>query len=160
MLNSLRDERTLSSLPMTLFKYGFVLAISALLILSSVDVIAGKKPVVVVNPSVSQSALKLKDLRSIYTMKKNTWSDGSPVTVFVLSNNAITHKDFCRSLLKVFPRQLEAVWHRLVYSGTGERPIEVGSEKEMMDRVTNTPGAIGYVQSEVLDENARILSIK
>jgi len=115
---------------------------------------------VITNPSVPQNTLKLKNLRSIFTMKKYLWPDGKPISVFVLPNKDNTHKAFCRDLLKVFPRQLESVWHRLVYSGTGERPILVNSVKDMMEQVASTPGAIGYIQSETLNENVKILSIK
>ena len=115
---------------------------------------------VIVNASVEENHLKLKDLRSIYTMKKNLWSNGDRIAVFVLSDDNATHKEFCRKLLKVFPRQLESVWYRLVYSGTGEKPVSVNSEKEMIELVTNTPGAIGYIQSESLHEETKVISIK
>jgi len=115
---------------------------------------------VIANASVEESELKLKDLRSIYTMKKSIWSNGDRISVFVLSGDNATHKDFCRSLLKVFPRQLESVWYRLVYSGTGEKPVSVSSEEEMVKRVSNTPGAIGYIRSESLHEETKVISIK
>jgi ABC-type phosphate transport system substrate-binding protein len=114
---------------------------------------------VIANASVENTHLKLKDLRSIYTMKKNLWSNGERIVVFVLSDDSTTHKEFCRKLLKVFPRQLESVWYRLVYSGTGERPVTVNSEKEMISLVANTPGAIGYIQTESLHEEAKIITI-
>jgi len=114
---------------------------------------------IIANASVSQKSLKLKDLRSIFTMKKRLWPDGRQISVFVLPNKDHTHKVFCRELLKVFPRQLESVWHRLVYTGTGERPILVSSVEDMMEQVARTPGAIGYIQSEIVNENIKILSI-
>ena len=115
---------------------------------------------VIANASVEESQLKLKDLRSIYTMKKSIWSNGDRISVFVLSGDNATHKVFCRNLLKVFPRQLESVWYRLVYSGTGEKPVAVSSEEEMVKRVANTPGAIGYIRSESLHEETKVISIK
>jgi len=115
---------------------------------------------VIANASVEESHLKLKDLRSIYTMKKKLWSNGDRISVFVLSDDSATHKDFCRKLLKVFPRQLESVWYRLVYSGTGEKPVSVNSEEEMIELVAKTPGAIGYIRSENMHEETKVISIK
>ncbi len=115
---------------------------------------------VIANASVEESHLKLKDLRSIYTMKKSLWSNGDRIAVFVLSADNATHKEFCRKLLKVFPRQLESVWYRLVYSGTGEKPVSVNSEEEMIELVAKTPGAIGYIRSETMHEETKVISIK
>jgi len=144
---------------MTKYKHAYLIFIFILSSLLSITTFAGSLKVIT-NVSVEDSHLKLKDLRSIYTMKKNLWSNGDRIVVFVLSNGSATHKEFCRKLLKVFPRQLESVWYRLVYSGTGERPVSVNSEKEMMSLVANTPGAIGYIQSENLHEEAKIITIK
>jgi len=115
---------------------------------------------IVVNSSVGISELSLKDVRAIFTMKKRLWADGKGVQVFVLPDNDGVHKQFCIKVLGVFPRQLESVWYRLVYSGTGNAPVEVGSEQELLDRVANTEGAIGYIQSVSENDKTKIITIK
>jgi len=144
---------------MTRLKHTHFFIVFVLSLLLSMPTFAASLKVIA-NVSVEDSQLKLKDLRSIYTMKKNLWSNGDRIVVFVLSDDSATHKDFCRQLLKVFPRQLESVWYRLVYSGTGERPVSVNSEEEMIALVANTPGAIGYIRSEGLHEETKIITIK
>jgi len=137
----------------------FLIAVFVLSSLLSMTSLASTLKVIA-NVTVEEEQLKLKDLRSIYTMKKSLWSNGDRIAVFVLSDDSATHKDFCRKLLKVFPRQLESVWYRLVYSGTGEQPVAVGSEEEMLELVAKTPGAIGYTRSETLHEKTKIITIK
>ena len=137
----------------------FLIAVFILSSLLSMTSLAASLKVIA-NVSVEESQLRLKDLRSIYTMKKSLWSNGDQISVFVLSDDSETHKVFCRKLLKVFPRQLESVWYRLVYSGTGEKPVSVDSEEEMATLVANTPGAIGYILSESLHEKTKIITIK
>jgi len=159
MLDRYRDERTLLSKLMIKLQRSLFWLVLVCVSLQSQDAYANDLTVIA-NASVSLNTLKLKDLRSTFTMKKRLWPDGRPISVFVLPNKHKTHKIFCRELLKVFPRQLESVWHRLVYSGTGERPILVDSVKEMMEQVASTPGAIGYIQSEIVNEDIKILSIK
>jgi len=159
MPNKQSFKKTLLSKLMIKLKRFFLLAAALLFIVISSDVYA--EPIsVIANSSVTFEQLKLKDLRSIYTMKKRLWAEGEPVSVFVYSGDNSIHKAFCRELLKVFPRQLESVWYRLVYSGTGASPIRVNSEAEMLERVANTPGAIGYLQSESLNEKTKIITIK
>ena len=44
----------------------------------------------------------------------------------------------------MFSHRLRKTWDRLVFTGTGQAPIEVNTIEEMRSRVMNTPGAIGY----------------
>lgn len=115
---------------------------------------------VISNASVDRSELQLKDLRAIYTMKKRLWSDGHAIQVYVLTPEQDSHREFCKQVLGVFPRQLQSIWHRLVYSGTGEAPIELNSEKEMLEVISSTKGAIGYIQQEQDYEQINILNIR
>jgi hypothetical protein len=41
---------------------------------------------------------------------------------------------------------LRRAWDRMVFTGTGFAPTIVRSEKEMIERVRSTPGAIGFVR--------------
>ena len=114
---------------------------------------------VIAHPSVATDQLTLKELRAIFTMKQRVWPSGEVLTVFVLPNDAAVHKRFSKKVLGVFPRQLESVWHRLVYSGTGSAPIQVSSEAEMVELVAGTAGAIGYISTETEHEKNKNISI-
>ncbi|MCO6412443.1 MAG: hypothetical protein J5I92_06835 [Thiogranum sp.] len=103
---------------------------------------------VYVNPGVSQVPDDRQTLRAIFSMRLRQWPDGTPVTVFVLPTTHPVHVDFCKEVLGVFPHQLQRAWDRLVYSGTGQAPVEVDSLEEMRQRVQETPGAVGYVNKE------------
>lgn len=114
---------------------------------------------IIVNSTVTQETISANTLRAIFGMRLRTWEDGSPITVFVLATNHPTHVKFTKDALGVFSYQLERAWDRLVYSGTGQAPIEVYSEKEMLMKVATTPGSIGYVKEESIDERVRRLQI-
>ncbi len=116
-------------------------------------------PLVIVNASVNIQTLSLKELRAIYTLRKRFWAEGQAISVFVLPNDHATHSAFCKQQLNVFPRQLESVWYRLVYTGTGQAPITVKNEKEMLEQIANTPGAIGYVEAINDETKTKILQI-
>jgi hypothetical protein len=83
-------------------------------------------------------------LRAAFTMRLREWPDGTPVRVFVLPDQNPLHEKFCREQLAVYPYALRRIWDRLVFTGTGFAPQTVRSEQEMLDRVAQTPGAIGY----------------
>ena len=100
-------------------------------------------------------------LRAIFAMRLRQWSDDdTPITVFVLRSSDPIHAVFCKRTLEIFPYQLQRVWDRLVYSGTGQAPIEVTSIEEMKQRVSSTIGAIGYITTDRLDERVYPLQVQ
>ena len=101
----------------------------------------------IVNNSVSQS-ISSSELRSIFSMRRRTWQDGTTIHVFVLSDKHPVHKAFCKNRLGIFPHRLRKTWDRLVFTGTGQAPVEVDSLEEMRTRILNTPGAIGYIKEQ------------
>ena len=129
-------------------------------VLWSTAVHADAPVVVIANESVSTEQISLKDLRAIFTMKKRIWPDGTHVKVFVLADSGGLHSEFCKKVLGVFPRQLESVWYRLVYSGTGTAPVRLRTEAELVDIVSSTPGAIGYTNTELSHENTKIITVE
>ena len=46
-----------------------------------------------------------------------------------------------------------------MYSGLGEEPIKVQSEQEMLERVSQKPGAIGYVMQQVSGDNINVIKV-
>lgn len=115
---------------------------------------------IVINPSVSEKILSVNSLRSIFSMRLKTWSDGTKIRVFVLSDDDRLHQVVSKEKLNVFPYQLRSTWDRLVFSGTGQAPIKVHSSEEMLAKVASTPGAIGYLWRANINENVNVLEIK
>lgn len=93
-------------------------------------------------------------------MHKKTWADGTKIRVFVFPDDNALHQSVAKEKLNVFPYQLRANWDRLVFSGTGQAPIQVSSNEEMLERIANTPGAIGYLWKANINENVHVLEIK
>ncbi|WP_076414276.1 hypothetical protein [Shewanella sp. UCD-KL12] len=108
---------------------------------------------VIVNDSANGFPLPAQELRLIFSMQKVYWPDGQKIQVFILSPNSETHKDFCFQQLDMMPYMLQRRWDRLVFSGTGERPIILTSEAEMQDRISKTPGSIGYIADSIKNDD-------
>ncbi|MEW8692304.1 MAG: substrate-binding domain-containing protein [Candidatus Thiodiazotropha endolucinida] len=114
----------------------------------------------VINLDVTQETLSRHTLRSIFSMRKTQWSDGKPIHVFVMGDKSNLHRRFTKQLLGLFPHQLRRAWNRQIYSGMGQAPIRVGSEREMRIKVANTPGAIGYLSEGYTNEHVRTIRIE
>lgn len=100
---------------------------------------------VIVNAGVPESAMSRTDMQAIFGLSLREWPDGSPIRVFALPDDNALHVAFSKNILNLFPHQLRRTWDRIVFSGRGEAPTGVKSAQEMLDRVANTPGAIGYL---------------
>lgn len=101
-------------------------------------------------------------LRGMFGMRVRAWPNGTPVRVFVLPDTDPAHVAFSTQVLQMYPYQLRQNWDRLVYSGTGQPPIEVDSEPELLRRVAETPGSIGYISKSAgdLPGQVRVLDVR
>jgi hypothetical protein len=137
--------------------------------------------VVAVNPATpTGEAIARNTLSAIFGMRLRAWENGTPIRVYVLPDNHAVHGMFCKQILGVFPHQYRTAWDRLVYSGTGQAPLEVaneeemrariagidgtravvvGSEEEMREKLAQNAGAIGYLSREMIDERVRVLQV-
>ncbi len=110
------------------------------------------------NSSVPEQQYSLAEIRAIFAMRKTIWPDGTKIKVFVLPDNAPEHRLFTKSRLNMFPHQFRRIWDRLTFSGVGQAPVEVSSFKEMLQRLSDTPGSIGYLKTQRYHGNIRKLN--
>ena len=114
---------------------------------------------IITHPSVNAAALDKDQVRRIFTMYQTNWSDSQPIVVYVLAQKNTAHQLFSREVLGLFPYQLERIWNKLVYSGLGEAPIKVNSEQEMLEKIQQQPGSIGYIMSLNAPADVNIINL-
>ncbi|MCC5882145.1 MAG: hypothetical protein JJU25_05850 [Halomonas sp.] len=116
-----------------------------------------RRIVLIANHQVANTSLTQDTTRAIFAMRQRNWPDGQAVRVFVLPNRHPVHARFAKELLAVYPHQLQLAWDRMVFSGTGQAPSQVNSQSEMLERVATTPGALGYLEREYLDDRVQVI---
>lgn len=114
----------------------------------------------VVNPSVPQKTFTPSTVRAIFNMRLLNWPDGTPIRIFVMKDRDPLHRYFSKNFLQVFPHQLRRSWDRRVYSGVGQAPQQVEDVQEMQRRVADTPGAIGYLPEDRIDDSVRKIEME
>lgn len=138
-----------------------LLALTLVLALHSLPAAADEQRVVLIaHPQVAISALTRDTTRAIFAMRQRSWPDGRAVRVFVLPNDHPVHARFAKERLTVYPHQLQLAWDRMVFSGTGQAPNQVNSQSEMLERVATTPGALGYLEREYLDDRVQVITME
>ncbi len=115
---------------------------------------------VIAHPSVQVDTLSQAQLRSIYLMRQVVWPDGVAIRVFTLPARSAANLQFCRDQLQMFPYQLERVWQKLTYSGTGTPPTELQDQQAMLQAIAATPGAIGYIEKQDETQVVKVIPIK
>lgn len=137
------------------------LVLTTLMLLASTMASAQEMALAVVaHPDVTTQHLTRDTTRAIFAMRQRTWPDGQAVRVFVLENNHPVHARFAKEQLAVYPHQLQLAWDRMVFSGTGQAPNRVQDQQEMLERIATTPGALGYLEREYLDDRVQVISME
>ncbi len=109
----------------------------------SVDAVA-----LIVHPDTPITHIDRNVARGIFSMRKREWSDGTPITVYVLTDRNPIHQQFVQGVLAMIPHQLRRSWDRYLYSGIGSPPVQVKDLEEMLLKISATPGAIGYTDED------------
>lgn len=136
-----------------------LLAVCASLAVAAPDAVSIQ---VVVNPAVQVEAISRNELRAIFSMRARQFRDGQTATVFILPDQSEQHRQFAKQTLQLLPYVLRDIWDQQVYTGTGRAPIVVNSKEEMLQRVAQTSGGIGYIvgNDNVTNEKVKTLSVR
>jgi ABC-type phosphate transport system substrate-binding protein len=105
--------------------------------------------VLVINASLSPQKPNQRTLRSLFSLKKTTWMDGTPVQLVVLPSNDPKQRAFVETQLNLFSYQLERLWTRQVFAGSAKKPIVAKDFDELINIVASTPGAIGFIPADI-----------
>lgn len=117
------------------------------------------EPVLIANPSVSTSQLSRSHVAKIFLGKKKTWDGGEKITPALLKGGAV-HTRFVKKVIRKSPSQFNTHWKRLVFTGKGQALKTVASEQEMVDFVSQTAGAVGYVDAGTDLSGVKTIPIK
>jgi ABC-type phosphate transport system substrate-binding protein len=98
---------------------------------------------VLANKDVPDKALERESIERIYLGKKSQWSDGTRIVPVVLKSGA-THTAFVKKFLDRDASQFSTYWKQAVFTGRGMPPKAFETEAELIEFVSETPGAIGY----------------
>lgn len=113
---------------------------------------------IIANPSVASEPLDSVTIKEIFLGDIVKWENNERIIV-VISGKPEMHKAFLKKYIKRTETQFQNVWRRNMYSGKGMLPIKVGSIDGLVEYVSKTNGAIGYISSDRPPPNSvKILS--
>lgn len=114
---------------------------------------------IIVNKTVNVTQLDRETVERIFLGKKSQWSDGTKVIPAVLKSGNV-HKQFVKKYLDRDASQFSTYWKQAIFTGRGVPPKSFETEAELIDFVSETPGAIGYVSSAPQSKLFHLLEVK
>ena len=119
-----------------------------------VSISAKAEFLVVVNPSVEVDSLSSQELAQIYALQVKNWQSSQLIKAYTFPSKHPDYKAFSLTVLRTQPHQLNRLWNRVLFTGTGNPPSKVSSSEDMLKMVRTNLGAIGYVKKHIsLDLN-------
>jgi len=110
---------------------------------------------VIASPNVQTTSLSINELRHIFFMRVQEWPDGTPIKVYVLNDSNELHKKFSKEKLGAFPYKLRRLWDRNTFSGTGQAPIVLDNELDMIKIISASQGGIGYASKTIINGSSQ-----
>jgi ABC-type phosphate transport system substrate-binding protein len=113
---------------------------------------------IIANKSVPEELLNSSKILDFYSKDVRTWSNGDPVTVFDLKPKNEVKKTFYE-FLGISISRIKSIWLKNMLSGEGDPPKALESEEEMIQKIVETKGSIGYISAEKVNDQIRTLLV-
>lgn len=91
-----------------------------------------------------------RNVASVFTLRSRTWRTGEPLQVYLLPKDSLYTKVFAKKYLQMTPQSYFDMLEFNQASGRGSVPIIVDSESDLVLKVLNTSGSVGYADENIL----------
>lgn len=129
------------------------IAIATLLALAGAA--AQAQVAVIVNPKNPAAAMTAEQVSAIFLGKTATLPSGATAAPVDQAEGAALREQFYGKVTGKQAAQVKAAWSRLVFSGKGTPPKELGSSAEVKKFVAGNPDAIGYIEKSAVDGSVK-----
>ncbi|MEX2500446.1 MAG: phosphate ABC transporter substrate-binding protein [Wenzhouxiangellaceae bacterium] len=116
--------------------------------------------VVVVARENPVTTLTHAQLADIYLGRLSRFPNGGSVVPIDQKEGADVRAEFYSEYLGRSPAQIKAHWSKLIFTGRGQPPRSVADGPAMIEFIAEHPDAIGYMDSDHVNDDVRIVSIE
>jgi ABC-type phosphate transport system substrate-binding protein len=134
------------------------IAFALILSLMAPVIIMAEEVLIIANESIAVSSLDRDDVKQIFLGRKTIWDDGTKI-FFVVQDRTNAGDAFLKTYLQKTALQYDNYWKKQVFTGQGRAPYSFSSNQELVEFVSRTPGAIGYVSAATDTGNTKIMTV-
>jgi hypothetical protein len=119
----------------------------------------GDEAVIIANNSVPVDIVDQNTISNIYRAEETKWSNGDTIVV-VMQKAGPLHEEFVQNIVGLSPVRLRNIWKQVIFTGLGNPPRIFKNEKDLVDFVRDTRGAIGYICASTSHKAVKVIHIK
>lgn len=107
----------------------------------------------IANIGVKNTSLTRKEIREIFLGKQKRWEDNHPIEIVLIKETNV-HAEFVKRYIQRTEKQFMNSWKHMLFTGKSKFPKLFSSEIKVIDYISKTDGAIGYVTTRPSEENS------
>ncbi len=114
---------------------------------------------IIANPSNALEGISAEQVTMIYLGKTDHFSNGQPAVPVDQNQGSPVRAKFYQNVVQKDPTELTTYWSKLIFTGKGQPPQEIGNDEAVKQWVASHPNGLGYVDGRVLDRTVKVLLI-
>lgn len=112
--------------------------------------------VIVVSSKSAVATLSKDQIADIYLGNSKEFPGGGQALPLLISSGAV-RTEFFEKVLGKNEAQAKAIWSRLVFSGKGSAPREVGDSAEILKLIAANPNCIGIMEKSAVNASVKVV---
>jgi ABC-type phosphate transport system substrate-binding protein len=112
---------------------------------------------IVVNKKMDIKSIDINEVRDLYLGERRAFPNGIHAVPINHTEGSPDRKEFFSEVLNMDEGAVERRWKRKMAVSTYYEPEEVGSYKELLKTIANTPGSIGYIDASEVNDSVKVL---
>ncbi|MGI4857349.1 MAG: phosphate ABC transporter substrate-binding protein [Janthinobacterium lividum] len=137
----------------------FRISATALILCSIAMPAARAELVVVVSDKNPLATLTENQVADIFLGRTGYFPGGGPATPIDQPDDSPSRAEFYRVITGKSPAQLKVYWSKLIFTGRGQPPREVGDAAAVKKLLIARPDTIGYIDSSDQDPRLKVIRI-
>ena len=113
--------------------------------------------VAVVSSKSTVTTLSDNQVVDIFLGKVHRFPNGETVHAVDQNEDSATREEFYLKVTGKSPAQVKAHWSKIIFTGRGNPPKEVGNSADVKKYLSVNPNAIGYIDAKSVDETVRVV---
>ena len=113
--------------------------------------------VVVVSAKSSVATLTSNQVADIFLGKSNKFPSGEPAIPIDQRENSEIRDEFYTIVAGKSAAQVKAYWSKIIFSGKGQPPKNVGDSAAVKKLIADNPNVIGYIDKTAIDSSVKII---
>lgn len=127
------------------------------LALSCASLVATAEVAVIVNSSNANATMSSSDISRIFLGKSSKFPDGSAASAIDQNDGNAARQEFNDKVLGKSESQLKSYWSRLIFTGKGTPPKQLGDDAAVKSAVAGNPEMIGFIDSASVDGSVKVI---